>query len=180
MYYLLLIAVLVIVILFINILLSYWYKILVEKRYLEKMLSIETAKNNEIEKKFTITLNKLREIHNSRSDIIPDNTCTKEKPKEYLFSKTEYLRWEDFRSDFILRHPFFFDKLRKKHLDLTLIDLRYCACFYCQYTNQQTSILLSVSQDAVKKSKQRLKRKFGLNCIQELSCYLLNLDHETI
>jgi hypothetical protein len=69
MYYLLLIAVLVIVILFINILLSYWYKILVEKRYLEKMLSIETAKNNEIEKKFTITLNKLMLSRNLLSDI---------------------------------------------------------------------------------------------------------------
>ena len=160
--------------------LFYLRKIKYEKKNLESLLSTSNAQRSEFEKKFKITRDKLLETYNTKTENIRNDILNQRLQKVSSFNKVEYMRWEDFRLDFKFRHPFYFDKILTAHPRLTSIDLKYCSCFYCEFTNQQTSILLAVTQDAVKKAKQKLKKKFNLESVHELSNFLHSIDHLTI
>lgn len=83
--------------------------------------------------------------------------------------------WETFISLFRAKNPFFEERLRKAHPELSPVDTRYCICCYNLLTNQQVADLLEVTPDAVKKARRKLKNSFDLQTTNELQVYLHKL-----
>ena len=69
--------------------------------------------------------------------------------------------WLKFKNEFIKRCPAFFDKLITMGSSLTENNIRYIILFRLGINSHDLSHLLGVSEDAIKKSKQRLKLKLG-------------------
>ena len=86
--------------------------------------------------------------------------------------------WHQFKTIFEAVHPYFTQKLRQRHPSLSTVDIRYCMCIYGDKDNTQAAEILSVSKDAVKKARAKLKKTFGLQSIHELGEYLQGIEKE--
>ncbi len=86
--------------------------------------------------------------------------------------------WHQFKTIFEAVHPYFTQKLRQRHPSLSTTDIRYCMCIYCDKDNDQAAEILSVTKDAVKKARAKLKMTFELNSIHEMGAYLQSIDKE--
>lgn len=86
--------------------------------------------------------------------------------------------WHQFKTIFEAVHPYFIQKLRQRHPSLSTTDIRYCMCIYCDKDNTRAAEILSVSKDAVKKARAKLKKTFELNSIHEMGAYLQSIDKE--
>lgn len=69
--------------------------------------------------------------------------------------------WRNFKSEFQREHPGFYDHLIQNFPEITDSNLRIILLQKLGFTNTEISGLLGITVDAVKKSKQRLKRKLG-------------------
>ncbi|HTO37034.1 MAG TPA: tetratricopeptide repeat protein [Brumimicrobium sp.] len=69
--------------------------------------------------------------------------------------------WLKFKNEFIKRCPAYFDKLITLDPSFTENNIRYIILFRLGINSHDLSHLLGVSEDAIKKSKQRLKLKLG-------------------
>lgn len=69
--------------------------------------------------------------------------------------------WFKFKNEFIKRCPKYFDNLITLDPSLTENNIRYIILFRLGINSHDLSHLLGVSEDAIKKSKQRLKLKLG-------------------
>lgn len=66
----------------------------------------------------------------------------------------------------------FYDQLRKKYPSLTTNEIALCAYYRIGLSNKEIAILKAVSPDAIKKARQRLKKKIGLDVSTDLSLHL--------
>ena len=69
--------------------------------------------------------------------------------------------WRNFKNEFHREHPEFYDNLMGSFPEITDSNLRIILLQKLGFTNSEISGLLGITIDAVKKSKQRLKRKLG-------------------
>lgn len=77
--------------------------------------------------------------------------------------------WQKFKLQFEEVHSGFFDRLNIKYPDLSEIYIKLCAYIRINLTTNETAQLLNVTVAAVKKSRQRLRKKFELDA--EASLY---------
>ncbi|MCF8337751.1 MAG: tetratricopeptide repeat protein [Bacteroidales bacterium] len=70
--------------------------------------------------------------------------------------------WEQLMMHFEKVHPGFFDKLRNKFSDLTDYDLRLAAYLKINLNSKEIAQVLNITPSAVKKSRQRLRKKMDL------------------
>lgn len=70
--------------------------------------------------------------------------------------------WKAFRQMFDLVHPGFFVRLREKLSDLTPAETRLLALTKLQLAPKEMAAMLGISYDAIKKSRQRLRKKINL------------------
>jgi DNA-binding CsgD family transcriptional regulator len=70
--------------------------------------------------------------------------------------------WKKFRQLFEKVYPGFFIRLREKMPDLSAADIRLLALTKLQLPPKDMAAMLGVSYDAVKKARQRLRRKIHL------------------
>jgi DNA-directed RNA polymerase specialized sigma24 family protein len=70
--------------------------------------------------------------------------------------------WKAFRQMFDLVHPGFFVRLKEKLSDLTPAETRLLALTKLQLAPKEMAAMLGISYDAIKKSRQRLRRKINL------------------
>ncbi|MEJ5088619.1 hypothetical protein GEO21_01095 [Sphingobacterium faecium] len=73
---------------------------------------------------------------------------------------TEY-NWSLFKEAFIKEYPYFYNDLLRQYPELTESNLRFIFLGKLGLKNTEISNLLGVTEDAVKKAKQRLKKKIG-------------------
>ena len=69
--------------------------------------------------------------------------------------------WQIFRREFQKEHPEFYQTLKTEFPEITPANLRIILLQKLGFTSSEISGLLGITQDAVKKSRQRLKRKLG-------------------
>ena len=69
--------------------------------------------------------------------------------------------WQKFKAVFQQEYPVYFKSLIIDFPDLTESNLRIITLMKLGLSNQETSALLGITIDAVKKSKQRLRKKIG-------------------
>lgn len=70
--------------------------------------------------------------------------------------------WKAFRQMFDLVHPGFFVRLKEKLQDLTPAETRLLALTKLQLAPKEMAAMLGISYDAIKKSRQRLRKKINL------------------
>lgn len=69
--------------------------------------------------------------------------------------------WQNFRREFQYEYPEFYHTLHEDFPEITESNLRIILLQKLGFNNVEVSSLLGITPDAVKKSKQRLKRKLG-------------------
>jgi tetratricopeptide (TPR) repeat protein len=83
--------------------------------------------------------------------------------------------WEQFKKHFEEVHKGFFQKLITNFPELTNNDLRLCAYLKINLSTKEVARLLNVTTAAIKKSRQRLRKKLRLESEEDLTSYLNKL-----
>ena len=85
---------------------------------------------------------------------------------------TEQDNWNVFKLRFTEVHKDFFNKLKTKHPALTKTELKFCAYLRIHLSSAQISSVLSVTNEAIKKSRYRIRKKLGLTPKDSLEDYI--------
>jgi len=80
--------------------------------------------------------------------------------------------WEQFKLHFKEVHKGFFENLDENHPDLTQNDLRLCAYLKINLSTKEVARIMNVTPSAIKKSRQRLRKKLKLKLEENLTTYL--------
>lgn len=82
---------------------------------------------------------------------------------------------EEFRQCFERVHPRFYTVLSEKYPDLTARDQRLCAFLYLGLNTKEMAAITSREVRSVESSRNRLRKKLGLDTNDNLTAYLRNL-----
>ena len=85
---------------------------------------------------------------------------------------TEQDNWEIFNLRFREVHKGFFDTLKNLHPTLTKSELRFCAYLRIHLSSSQISSVLSISNEGIKKSRYRIRKKLNLSPKDSLEDYI--------
>lgn len=89
------------------------------------------------------------------------------------FNHDEY--WNEFRDVFEQVHQDFFEKLRRKKEDLSYNDVRLAALIKLNMNSKDMATLLAISQDSLRVSRYRLKKKLELDEGESLTSFIHSL-----
>lgn len=78
--------------------------------------------------------------------------------QSHLMTETN---WNNFKNAFIAEYPEFYNLVMENFTELTESNLRVVLLSKMELSNVEISQLLGITVDAIKKSKQRLKKKLG-------------------
>lgn len=84
--------------------------------------------------------------------------------------------WEDFRSMFEQVHHSFFETLSQRFPDLSPAETRLCALIRLGMESKDMAAFLGISQDSLRISRYRLKRKLGLSQETSLTAFVQALS----
>lgn len=141
-------------------------------------------KNIEIEEQFGNLLKSLESQKNKNQILIEQVKKTRFQYKDSQ-SISKFLleieqgqinSWKVFEEKFQeLRHVWL-NNLKKQLPDLTSTELKYCMCLYLELNNTSIATLCSVSIDAIKSAKKRIRNKLSLNAASEINDYLRSFE----
>ncbi len=80
--------------------------------------------------------------------------------------------WEQFKVHFDEVYEGFFDKLIHNHPNLTQNDLKFCAYLKINLSSKEIARIMNITLNAIKKSRQRLRKKLQLDADEDLLNYL--------
>jgi len=83
--------------------------------------------------------------------------------------------WDIFKNQFEIIHSGFFNRLEKRHADLTANEKRFCAYIRISMSSNDIAKLLNISMEGIKKSRYRLRKKFGLSTPENLDDYIAGI-----
>jgi len=83
--------------------------------------------------------------------------------------------WGDFRLYFEQVHSDFYSKLKINYPNLTGQELKHCALIKLNLSNSECAAVLGISQESVKTSRFRLRKKIDLPDQQSLTEFLMSL-----
>ncbi len=83
--------------------------------------------------------------------------------------------WDDFKFYFEQIHTGFYSKLNISYPDLTPLELRHCALIRLNLTLAECASILGISNDSIKVSRTRLRKKLNLNQNQSLTDFLMGI-----
>lgn len=89
------------------------------------------------------------------------------------FNQDQY--WNEFRGVFEQVHQQFFDNLKKHSSDLTGNDLRLIALIKLNLSSKDIATLLGISQDSLRVSRYRLRKKLGIEQGESLTGFVQGL-----
>ncbi|WP_373707486.1 tetratricopeptide repeat protein [Kaistella sp.] len=130
-------------------------KLLDANRTLDSQIDFLKEKNIQIQKLY----GEIENIKESKSSF-KDNDRVKLDDLLQSHLMTEE-NWRNFKNEFQREHLEFYDSLIENFPEITDSNLRIILLQKLGFTNSEISGLLGITIDAVKKSKQRLKRKLG-------------------
>jgi len=80
-----------------------------------------------------------------------------------LKTNENIFNWKEFENHFEKVHPAFFSNLRKRFPDLTSNETELCVFIKLNMTTREIMAITYKTEEALKKARQRLKKKLGLN-----------------
>jgi tetratricopeptide (TPR) repeat protein len=89
------------------------------------------------------------------------------------FNYDEY--WNEFKESFENVHQHFFVNLKKQREDLTANDFRLASLIKLNLSSKDMATLLAISQDSLRVSRYRLKKKLGLEEGESLTAFIHSL-----
>lgn len=121
---------------------------------LDKYVEYLRNKNNQI----AILTAKINEIKSSSSNSLKEKGKLQEILNSHLMTDEN---WSAFKQEFKKQHSIFYESLIENFPELKESNLKIVMLQKLDFTNYEIATLLGVTIDAVKKSKQRLKKKLG-------------------
>lgn len=122
----------------------------------------------------------LEDLKNKLEIMIRDDKRDQKKQLQQLlhqinqnFNHDQY--WNEFREAFEQIHQPFFDNLKKYSDDLTSNDLRMLSLIKLNMASKDMAILLGISQDSLRVSRYRLKKKLNLENGESLTGFVQSL-----
>lgn len=91
------------------------------------------------------------------------------------FNSSQDKNWDDFRVIFEKVHEHFFDSLKKYANNLTSSDFRLVALLKMNLSSADIATLLGISQDSLRISRYRLRKKLNLEEGENLSTFIQSL-----
>lgn len=157
-----------------------------KKRVLE--LEIENI-NKELEAnqkimavaKLKLIQNSERDLHNVKmlEDIGKSTVGDGQKNLSSLISnykiQTNHSNWEEFETLFTKINTSFWDKLSELNPNLTPNERKLCAFLKLNMSNKDIMLITFQTEDALKKSRLRLRKKFDLDRSINLTAFINNL-----
>jgi len=130
--------------------------------------ALQISQNNEL---FKYTCNYLDELSEktSCSEISQDLNIIKKLLKLKIRKQDN---WEIFKLRFREVHKDFFNKLYVKHPGLTKSELKFCSYLCIQLSSSQISFALNVSNEAIRKTRYRIRKKMNLLPENSLEKYI--------
>ena len=123
-----------------------------------KIIEYTLKRIDELLKKQTDT-----EIYNDLIDI----------RKDLKLQSTTQDNWEVFKLRFREVHKDFFSKLKEKHPALSKSELKFCAYLRIHLSSSQISSTLNVTNEAIKKTRYRIRKKLDLSPKDSLEDYVV-------
>lgn len=130
-------------------------KLIATNNTLESYKVYLTEKNHQIEKLEAV----IQEDSNHKSKIIKKQTNALQQLLSSHLMTNE--NWQTFKQAFINEQPAYYDTLLKRFPELTESNLRLLLLHKASLNNQEIAQITGVTLDAVKKAKQRLRKKYG-------------------
>ncbi len=119
------------------------------------------------------TLNKIDEILGKNPQLEAEICNNLINIKNELTLKIkEQDNWEVFKLRFTEVHKDFFDKLKVQHSTLTKSELKICAYLRIHLSSSQISSILNISNEGIKKSRYRIRKKLNLLRKDSLEDYI--------
>lgn len=119
----------------------------------------------------------LNKTHKKLSDAIADSGNLKQEDINQIVSsiKSQLLDASEvdlFNQKFNELHSDFFDKLKNAHPALTNSELKFCAYLKLNLNGSQIAKIQNVSNEAIRKSRYRIRKKLALESHESLEGYL--------
>lgn len=83
--------------------------------------------------------------------------------------------WELLKTHFEQVHPDFFKRLKQNHPNLSVNDIKHCACIKLNLDTKETARFFNVKPDSIQMSRVRLKKKMRLPETTDLRTFISNL-----
>jgi hypothetical protein len=163
---------LLLILLFIFIILMFIYS--KKKKSLKNIIKNQSSKLKKLTKKIDIAK---QELHNNYEKINTLKSHTLQTTKKDIDIK-EYLKnndWINYSKYFEDSFPGFLTQLKLNFDDLNQNDLKLCSLIKLNLTNKEIATLLSITDNGVKKARQRLKHKLNLDNSLNINHFLMNL-----
>ncbi|MBO9204159.1 MULTISPECIES: tetratricopeptide repeat protein [Niastella] len=122
----------------------------------------------------------LEDLRNKLEFLVKDDKRDQKKQLQQLiqhinqsFNHDQY--WNEFRETFEQLHQPFFDNLKKHTEELTSNDLRMLSLIKLNMASKDMATLLGISQDSLRVSRYRLKKKLNLSQDESLTGFVQGL-----
>jgi len=130
--------------------------------------ALQVSKTSKIIKYSEDRINELLKKH-SETEISGDLI---EIRKDLKLQSSEQDNWEIFKIMFTDIHKDFFNNLKAKHPALSKSELKFCAYLRIHLPSSQISSVLNVTNEAIKKSRYRIRKKLDLTPKDSLEDYI--------
>ena len=97
-----------------------------------------------------------------------------------LQEKNQEKFWKNYTTHYNRANKGLIDLLLEKHPSLTQNELKHFLYIDMQLSNKEVSRLLGITDESVKKARQRLKKKLGLSTDTTLKSYLNEVVHASV
>jgi hypothetical protein len=112
---------------------------------------------NELLESFKVEIDKLQQEDAQQSDMRTQHLSR--LVNSSILTEDD---WREFRQLFDKVYPGFFIRLKDKMPDLSPADIRLLALTKLQISTRDMAAMLGIGPDAIKKSRQRLRKKINL------------------
>lgn len=82
--------------------------------------------------------------------------------------------WLSFKTNFETAYPNYINKIRKNYPKITAAEERLFLCLKLNLNNKEVASILGISNESVKKSRNRLRKRIGLSLEEKLNDYIRN------
>lgn len=151
-------------------------------------LKINTISNELAVNRSSITVAQLKLVQNAERDAqtlkmleqITDTITGKEKAAIQSIignykQEALYANWEEFEKLFTEYNAAFWQELNKKYPDLTPNERRLCVFMRLNMNNKEIAKITFQTEDALKKSRMRLRRKFDIDRSTNLALFIQSI-----
>jgi len=152
-------------------------KLALERSERERLDEQLDFKNRELTEKALHLAQKNELLQNLKQELTELRTSDVGTDIQHLSNKIRFdqqidSNWEQFTKAFTETKKGFFDKLRKKHPEVSKSEIRLSALLSMELSSKEVGAILNISDEGVRKARYRLRKKLELGKEDKLEQYL--------